>query len=376
MKSVFIVFSGYNQRAVVAFLRTLSACKVDFAVVAASKDDTILASAYGKKVCDVRTDPGLSRAGFMKSLKKAKKAVKADRYVIAPSTEALNRFLIANKSFLEKNGCEVPLVDRALYETISDKYLFGRVCEKNGIAVPKEYSGAGRTRLPCVAKPKKYFSGKGLVYEPVIIYTREEMEMFLKSHKERYFYFQEFVGGESIYLLYYFSRDGFLYKYSQENLAQQPGGKSIIAARSSDWHNKKESDSYERLFKKLGFYGLVMVEIRKQGKRSFMIEANPRFWGPSQLFVDAGANFFEAFLHDLGISTDKPVFGGKPGVKYFWFGGMVQTLRSGKNCVCHGSAEKWPADGLPAWMSKDVYNRRDTDGIFKKETESGAKKWA
>ena len=38
-----------------------------------------------------------------------------------------------------------------------------------------------------------------------------------------------------------------------------------------------------------------------------MIEANPRFWGPSQLFVDAGFNLFESFLFDYNIIETLPL---------------------------------------------------------------------
>ena len=32
-----------------------------------------------------------------------------------------------------------------------------------------------------------------------------------------------------------------------------------------------------------------------------MIEANPRFWGPSQFYHDCGIEFFELFLKDYDI---------------------------------------------------------------------------
>jgi hypothetical protein len=36
-----------------------------------------------------------------------------------------------------------------------------------------------------------------------------------------------------------------------------------------------------------GFYGLVMIEVKEYDNQFYMIEANPRLWGPSQLILDA-----------------------------------------------------------------------------------------
>ena len=77
-----------------------------------------------------------------------------------------------------------------------------------------------------------------------------------------------------------------------------------------------------------------MVEIKKQINVNYMIEANPRFWGPSQLFVDARMNFFEAFLHDFGFLPENPPpfnFINAIHKKYFWFGGIIEVfLRKAK----------------------------------------------
>src|SRR5690606_1826134 len=115
----------------------------------------------------------------------------------------------------------------------------------------------------------------------------------------------EFIAGESFYLLFYFYKNGAAERFSQKNLMQQPSGGSIIAAVTSDFHRGHVALQFEELFRSIQFRGLVMVEIRGQGDRYYMIEANPRFWGPSQLFVDAGVNLFEAFMFDYGLLNSK-----------------------------------------------------------------------
>lgn len=54
MKRRLIIFSGFNQRAVIALLRTVSKMKVPTAIIAAGNTDTIFATSYAKEVCLVR----------------------------------------------------------------------------------------------------------------------------------------------------------------------------------------------------------------------------------------------------------------------------------------------------------------------------------
>lgn len=149
---------------------------------------------------------------------------------------------------------------------------------------------------------------------------------------------------------------------------QQPDGKSIVAAVSSDFHEGAESIRYEELFKNLGFRGLVMVEVKHSGEKKHMREANPRFWGPSQLFIDAQMDFFQVFLHDYELVDSLPSFK-EPSkkVKYFWFGGVNVTYKLGKSLTFHKADEETFLNSLPSWLESDIYRRPDTLNIFKNE---------
>ncbi len=104
--------------------------------------------------------------------------------------------------------------------------------------------------------------------------------------------------------------------------------------------------------------------------KNYMIEANPRFWGPSQLFVDAEKNFFEAFLHDYGVLPEAiDFYKNKNQVNYFWFGGLLESYKNGKKPVFHeGNEEKFLLE-LHKWLKCDIYNRKDTIEIFSTEME-------
>lgn len=364
-----IVFSGFNQRAVIAFIRVLEKRGVEFAIIAKSKEDDILLTEYKDKVYAIRNSVPLKVDDILNSIEKVKKRLNSKEFIIAPSTEALNRFLLDIRDKLNDIDCTIPLVDKAKYNLISDKYSFGSECEKHGIVVPKELKLEDIKAFPVVAKPKEYFSDKRNVSSPVIIKSLDDLNDFKNNAQVDDFYFQEFVDGDSLYLLYYFYKDGRVEKFSQENIAQQPGGKSMIAAVSSDFHLSEESNKYESLFLKLSYFGLVMIEVKQSGKTNYMIEANPRFWGPSQLFIDAGVNLFESFLLDLGIientENNEKLKAGE--TKYFWFGGLVKTLQTSGEIVFHKGDETLFMNQLPDWLSRDIYRRQDTLDIFKKE---------
>lgn len=368
MSRAVLVFTGYNQRAVVAFLRTLQSHAVDYAIIASSESDPIFVTAYANKVAAIRSVRELDLDDIAEKIDLAKGRLRADSYMIAPSTEALNRFVLQFRRKFIDLGCEIPLVKFDDYKKISDKYSFQALCRGHGIQVPEEFAGLANAKLPCIAKPKEYVSTNGSIYSPVFITSESERRDFARDHNPDDFYFQEFVGGESIYLLYYFYSDGEVAKFSQKNYVQLPGGRSIIAAMSSGFHEGSESEKYESLFKAAGFFGLVMVEVKCWNGNVYMIEANPRFWGPSQLFVDAGLNLFEDFLFDAGLIRTKPVHRLSYGpARYFWFGGTVSSVVEGESLSYHDYTNERYAGDLPSWIMADVYNRDDTRKLFERE---------
>ncbi|MDD3888176.1 MAG: hypothetical protein PHN19_05455 [Patescibacteria group bacterium] len=358
------IFSGFNQRAVIAFLRTLEAHNLNYAIIASSENDSILKSKYKNKTICVRKSLALNLEDIINSLKIVNKNFKtSQRGIIAPSTEALNRFLLDNRKQIENIGFDVPLVNNNLYQKISNKKSFSEICQKHNILIPREINFR-KASTPFVAKPKKYLSKNGNTISPVIIKNKKELTDFKQKYFVDDFYFQEYIGGQSLYLLYYFHRNGKIYKFSQENIMQQPEGKSIVAAITTTIHDNAESFKFEKLFQSLDFFGLVMIETKKQNNKYYMIEANPRFWGPSQLFVDAESNLFIPFLQDFKLLEEKEIVFKNKKTKYFWFGGISQTYKQNKKLFFHKNNEKLLIYHLPDWLSTDIYRREDTYKIF------------
>lgn len=100
-----------------------------------------------------------------------------------------------------------------------------------------------------------------------------------------------------------------------------------------------------------------------------MIEANPRLWGPSQLFVDANYNFFYAFLNDFYCGQiELPSYTHCSNIKYFWFGGIIESYRQNKNLTFYSNYNEVELlTHLNEWLEYDIYKRKDTYKIFKKE---------
>lgn len=361
-KNAIIVFSGFNQRAVIAFCRVVSRNSIPIFIIAKSNEDTILLSEYSKFVAGIRNSISLDFDDIKLHIEKIVDNNDYDNYILLPSSEALNRFFLDYRDEFYKLKCIIPLVDKYKYYTISDKYSFGRLCYENGIDIPREIIQLDCIEYPYVMKPKKYLSKDGKALYPQIIQNNKDKADFDMNYNINDFYAQEYIGGDSYYLLYYFRKDGNYLSFSQKNLMQQGNGKSIIAAVPADIHNEDISKKFITLFKKIGFYGLIMIEVKYYNDKFYMIEANPRLWGPSQLFVDCNIRLFEAFLEDNGFVCN---YNKSKSLNqcYFWVGGMLESLNLYKEVVFHNYSHEEFFRDFSRFIKNEVYLRPDTEKI-------------
>jgi predicted ATP-grasp superfamily ATP-dependent carboligase len=365
LKKIILIFSGYNIRAVIAFIRTLESNNVEYAIIAKSSSDDIFNTIYSDKIKSIRNKIELDLDDMSVSIEQVRKKVKFDICMIAPSTEALNRFILQNNKYFENINCFIPLVTQSLYECISDKYSFGLLCHKYGIRTPNELTAVSFENLPLVAKPKKYLSNNNEIFTPIFINSKTELENFNSIYDSKDFYYQNYVNGKSIYLLYYFDENQKVFKFSQENLIQQEAGKSMIYSKASDIHNKEISSEFEKLFVKEKFRGLVMIELKLENDMYYMIEANPRFWGPSQLFVDSNYNFFEAMLYDYLYIQEYKGDQIKMNSKYFWDDGISSNIDIRNNIAFYDYSKDDFIEEMDYLRSIEIFNRSDTKLLYK-----------
>jgi predicted ATP-grasp superfamily ATP-dependent carboligase/2-polyprenyl-3-methyl-5-hydroxy-6-metoxy-1,4-benzoquinol methylase len=350
MNRMILIFSGFNQRAIIAFIRTLVKNKLRFCIIALSENDPILLSEYKKNVLTIRKSKKLDLGEILQCVKQVKEKCQTDSLFIAPSTEALNRFLLKNRNVFEENGCEIPLVEEALYQQISDKESFGKLCQSYGIKVPNTVE-FNKENIPFVVKPKFYETTE-ILSSPIIVDSEKVLNSI--DFDSQNYYCQEYINGNSFYLLYYISKNKKIYRLDQENLLQQPQGKSIVAAHLISQF--VDDRKFRNMFNTINFHGLVMIEIRIVNKEPYIIEANPRFWGPSQLFVDCGVNLFEYFLKDYDFKICDLKTEPRQTL-YFWNGGMSS------NVVYHNVKDF----DFDEYIKYDIYKRPDTMEIYKQE---------
>ncbi len=369
-KNVVLILSGYNHRGAVAFCRFCKANKIPFYIVASDKNDLINFTEYKKNVISTRQEKKLLCQEFLLYKNKIHREKKGRKIVILPSTEYLNRFLLSERNTLEQEGFLIPLVNERLYAEVSDKYSFNRLCQSNSIAIPNEYKEVNTSKIPFVAKPKQYFTEKKTVNEkPFLIHTEKEYNELQAKTGNAEFYYQEFVGGESFYLLYYFDKRGMYKVYSQQNLMQQDNGLSIIAAKSSNFHQNQIAKQFANIFIQKKYTGLLMIEVKEYNEKIYMIEANPRLWGPSQLIVDSGMDLFYQFAFDFDLlersKTNLPKY--QLGVRYFWSGGIFEDQHYNREIAFHAYSGEQFLKEYKDWILSDVYMREDTQHLYSKE---------
>lgn len=368
MKRAILIFSGYNHRGIIAFIRFCRKNNIKFYIYASSEKDPIFLTIYKKNIIGVRKSKVLTTEEIIHIGEDLKNANGLDEIIILPSTEYLNRFLLNNRKQIELNKLLIPLCPQNVYEAISDKYSFAELCSSFGINVPMVYNFIEEINLPFVIKPKRYFDKENIVNEkPIIIYSQEELANLDKKYLENTYYYQEFIHGNSYYLMYYIAEDGKYSVFSQENLIQQADGLSIIAAKSSTIHERQIAKEFAKLLQHIKFWGLIMIEVKYSNDKFYMIEANPRLWGPSQLILDANMDLFELFALDNKLLSKKSNLIFIENKKYFWTGGFAADNKRKKFPVFHEYNSEQFFKDYYSWIKNDVYNKHDTVILFQEE---------
>ena len=368
MRHGLMCLSGHNHRAVVALARWALLTRVPLHLVGAGARDPVALTDHGAHVFVQRESTALDLGEIRAWIATLRERHGYERVVIAPSTEFFNRFLLRHRREIEAAGGIVPLVDERLYARVSDKLAFAELCASVGIAVPAVF-GQLPTQGSFVAKPRRYLGAAGRQLKPRLVRDDEDREAFLRTEELDDYFFQEWVEGESLYLLAHLTRDGRATLSAQQNLMQQAGGGSIVLARAHDFHLEPDAQPYLKLLRDIGFFGLVMIEVRRCARsgRAVMIEANPRMWGPQQFMLDRGVDPFTPLFAEHGVEVPRPWHSAEPGRFYFWSGGLAAMHG---DCTFHQySAEQFVAD-YAAIAVADLFARPDSHRLQRHELAS------
>jgi hypothetical protein len=140
----------------------------------------------------------------------------------------------------------------------------------------------------------------------------------------------------------------------------------MLLAEPADFHHTETAARIIRALRDAGFHGLGMVEMIRTADREVFIEMNPRIWGPVQFCLDQQQSLLQAFigeaLHDDPTRyTDRQSRSRRK--RYFWLGGLLETLRAGKRPAWHAASRAlFPV--ILRSLASDVYLRKDSWRCF------------
>lgn len=343
------IFSGFNPRAVLSFVRIAEDYGLDIHIIAKDKSDPILFTYYKNHVKLIRSSNNLDLNTIIEITNAFRK--KGEQVFVLPSTEYLNRVLSKNSQILKHHNIAHGLVDHEIYSLLSDKLSFCKLCQKFNISIPKTHLNLPEP--PYVLKPKQYLNSSGKSDSPKIVLDKHQESYHLQNNNLKDFFIQDYIHGESLYMLCFVSQNKKISIYGQKNYIQQPNGGSIILARSSSSFPHDIMSKTKKMLLSINFFGLIMIEFRKTDSDFVMIEANPRIWGPSQLVIDSGMDLFDLFLLDNNLIAQIKQRQYKDNTEYLWSGGMSmnQVFLVNSN-LCNYS------------IDSDVYNREDSKEYF------------
>lgn len=366
-----LLFSGYNVRAVIALCRFLAQRGRTAHIVARAGEDPVTLTDYADWVVVRRDSDRLDVEMVESCCGQVKDSVGIDEVTVLPTTEYLNRILLSNKGRLERSRIFCPLADEAGYRRLSDKQSFVELCREWGISVPPTDLQPVPGAIPLVAKPRRY-DGRQTQVKPYLITNQAALTRFREREDPSQYFFQQFVDGDSFYLLFCRDHEGRVSSFSQHNLLQQADGRSIIAARGATLHKDCSiTGSFLSLLEGIGFTGLVMFEVRldREG-RCWALEANPRPWGPLQLVVDAFPDLLRHYFADvvgLQLEHSSAALAGQRDW-YLWLGGLVEDARAQRCPDYHGFDSERLLSRIDQLMQCEIFARPDSMKLFLAET--------
>jgi len=354
----FLLFSGHNDRAVVALCRFFEQTGLPFVIVAAGRDDAIHQTAWRSHVIFNRLDKVLSVAWLRDLVQSQTQHGDVVQLLYAPTTEFINDFLLTHSAALTDVGLQTGLPEQALYDELTSKSrsqtLVTSLCPD--LRLPARQSMQS-PQSPCVLKPMTNVADGRVLY-PLLCRSPLELDLALTGLDREAYFAQDFIVGQTHYLCAYIARDGQTASFWQTNLMQQPGGKSIVLAKPGDNPGLDEQALLQGLHAR-GYHGPFMMEVIESNGALYYIEVNPRFWGPLQLALDVCPEILGLFARDHGFDVSLPLAHVPEQAFYAWAFGAHQP-----GCVVHPAAQALlPMQLEQLLYAYDVYAREDTRAL-------------
>ncbi len=349
-----VLFSGHNDRAVIALCRFFAETGLPFYIVSSSEHDAIFKTAWAERVIWTRSSPTLDLP-LMASIHALVKR-QAHVPVLCPTSEFLNRFALEHEEALRHQGWHWTLPESHVYLRLSDKSSSPPLIHSLVGLKPPPLQPVGKWKAPCVLKPVRNVL-QGRVCYPLLCRTDEELVTAMRETDRRDWFAQAWVEGQSHYLCAYLDTHGGWDAFWQTNLVQQPNGKSIVLA-CTGINPGVDIHGLVRGLHGLGYRGPFMMEVIVDNKgTAHFIEVNPRFWGPLELCRVAHPALLQRFVCDITDLPSPPTSTSViPDTTYAWaFGAHQRPWR------IYPAAQKFSTeDVLHQLLKHDVYAGADT----------------
>jgi predicted ATP-grasp superfamily ATP-dependent carboligase len=356
----YVIFSGANERAIIAICRSFWERSVACSVVARPGADLLQLTRFSVWIDAVRTVDRLDLNDMLSAVALLRHKFVGERLVFLPTSESVIRVLLEHRIQFEAAGLEIPLVSKTVYQQVSDKHSFLSLASNFGVPLPPVVDIPTADNLPLVAKPRcELQAGSSRKLYPELLFSSADLQRFEKNCPREEYFFQRYLDGNSYYYLAYFPQDGEPLVRYQRNLLQQPNGKSIIAAQLCPCPDERTRDALVRALRSVGFFGFVMIEVMELNGVFYLIEANPRFWGPFELALKAG--FLPDFIVEGGGDMDC-----KLDARYFWSGGLLSAWAEAGTPRSYLAKRLGLLEAL-SFLVADIYLRIDTRRLLARE---------
>jgi predicted ATP-grasp superfamily ATP-dependent carboligase len=340
-----ILVTDGNSRAALAITRALG--REGNQIIVGSTKLPSLAS--GSRYCTrsfIYPDPGRDSGGFVSKLRGVVAREKPD--VLLPVTDITTLLVAENKTDFEKY-CAVPFPEYESVRSAADKVHVMKLAEKLQIPVPatvylhsRKDAETGVASLssilgrPMVVKPahSRVRTGNGWTSTGVryAVDERHLREILCNgfSPVEYPLLLQERIKGDGVGLFLCMDRNGVIAAFCHRRLREKPPSGGVSVLRESIPMQPLLRVYAERLLRALGWYGIAMVEFKKDERAGDykLMEINGRFWGSLQLAIDAGVNFPSLLVRMANGEKVVPLKDYQVGVKTRWLWGDVDALLS------------------------------------------------
>ena len=346
-----------NRRSAIACARSLSRDGIDFylAFEVERKDRGIAFRKYEKNVTFQYSVQNAK--AFLNSLLAISERLGNYRLILCSNATA--KFASKFQETLKQNGITVDVGKHDAYRLLSNKYEFLDYSEKFGLPIPKrlDYNDVIKDSFlfKFVVKPKEDgLSPMEGLQTPFLVETDRAFEKLKSLNLNPIYHFVEkYISGPSYYYCAYYCSGLRKACFTQKTLAQRPGGGSVVKAIPYDLPQELTA-RIDKLMHSINWQGAMMVEFKESRGNYFVIECNPRYWGPLQLAIDNGVNFP---LISCGVEATCQIENGR-NFGYLWIGGYVLGfIAKLKN---RGSFQIHRDSRCKAVKFRDIWARSDT----------------